>query len=73
MTGLVDEDQDTVYIAVLAGGQIGSRRKLLVVVVVPAVAWEVGNLWADVKRRRCFCACARGCSRMRQGRVLIRR
>ena len=41
--GLVGGDQDTVNIAVLAEGRVGSLRKLLVV-VVPVVAWEVGSL-----------------------------
>lgn len=70
--GLVDGDQDTVYIVVLAEERSGSHRKLLVVVAVPAVAWEVGRTQADVKRRRSFCACERGHSRMRQGRISIR-
>ena len=72
--GLVDGDQGTAYIADLAGGQIGSRRKLLVVVLlVPVVAWEVGSMQMDVKQRRSFCACGREYSRMRQGRLSVRR
>ena len=42
--GLAGGDQGTVNIAVLAGGRIGSRRKPLVEVIVPAVAWGVGSM-----------------------------
>ena len=42
MTGLVGGDWNIVYIALLAGGQIGSRRRFLVMVtVVPAATWTV--------------------------------
>ena len=41
---LVDGDQGIVYTADLAGGRIGNRRKVSSVVVVPAVAWEVGSM-----------------------------
>ena len=44
-TALVDGDRGIVCIAALAGGRIGSHRRPLVVVVVePAVAWEVGSM-----------------------------
>lgn len=44
-TGLVDGDRGIVCIAVLAGGRFGShQRPSMVVVVEPAVAWEVGSM-----------------------------
>lgn len=42
MIGLGDGDRGIGCIAVLAGGRIGSRQRLLAVVVAPVVAWGVG-------------------------------
>ncbi len=47
MAGPVGGGRGIVCIAVLAGGRIGSRRMLWVVVVVgvvAAVAWELGSM-----------------------------
>ena len=70
MIGLINMDQGIAYSAVTAGGRSGSHRKLMVVVVVLAVPWEVGYMQTDWKRPS-FCACRHGRRRLRRPRSLV--